>query len=131
MKNGGDEMVVVRLDEVKGIWTSSPHHRELRVLLSPYLQDVSEDLAIGVVMIPPGESGEPHTHETGQEVWYGLAGKGRLRIGDEEAELLPDTIVVAPAGIEHQIFNDGDELLKSIFIFTPAGPEKRLIPTGE
>jgi mannose-6-phosphate isomerase-like protein (cupin superfamily) len=121
-------MIVIRADEVKGIWTKDPHHRELKVLLSPFLQDVSKDLAIGMVTIPPGEKGDPHTHHVEQEVWYGLAGRGVLRIGDKEAELGPDTIVVAPSGIEHQILNPGKETMRALFIFTPAGPEKSHIP---
>ncbi len=121
-------MIVVRADEVKGIWTKAPHHRELKVLLSPFLQDVSKDLSIGMVTIPPGEKGDPHIHHAEQEVWYGLEGKGVLRIGDQDVELAPNTIVVAPTGVEHQILNPGEDTMKALFMFSPAGPEKSHIP---
>jgi mannose-6-phosphate isomerase-like protein (cupin superfamily) len=98
------------------------------VLLSPALQDVSDKLSIGMVILPPGASGDPHTHEDCQETWYVISGKGKLRIGDEEIMLVPDTLVVAPQGVEHQIFGDSQETLKALFIFSPAGPEEEHLP---
>ena len=47
-----------------------------------------------------------------------------LKIGDEQIMLVPDTVVVAPMGVEHQIFGDSTETLKALFIFSPAGPEE-------
>jgi len=63
-----------------------------------------------------------------QEVWYVVSGSGIIRVGDEEAQLRPDTIVVAPPGVEHQLTNDGTEDLKAIWLFTPAGPEMNYMP---
>ena len=121
-------MIVIYADQVEGRWSPPPHQRELKVLLSPALQDVSNKLSIGMVVLPPGASGDPHTHEDSQETWYVISGKGKLRIGDEEIMLVPDTVVVAPQGIEHQIFGDNQETLKALFIFSPAGPEEEHLP---
>lgn len=117
-------MIIVNAEKVKGRWSPPPHQRELKVLLSPAIQDVSKDLSIGMVILPPGESGDPHTHGDSQEAWYVISGTGKLIIGDEIAELTPDTVVVAPQGVEHQILNDGEEPLKALFLFSPAGPEE-------
>jgi len=81
-----------------------------------------------MVILPPGFTSSPHVHATEQEVWYIISGSGRVRIGDEEAELRPDTIAVAPPGVEHQLINDGTEDLKAIWLFTPAGPEMNYMP---
>jgi len=121
-------MIVIRAEEVKGWMSPPPHHRELKILLSPVLQGVSKDLSMGVVIIPPGESGDPHIHEGSQEAWYVISGRGKLRVGSEETELAPDMVVVAPAKIEHQIINDGEEPLKALFLFSPAGPEENYFP---
>lgn len=121
-------MIVIRAAEVEGCWTPPPHHRQLKVLLSPSLQEVSKDLSIGMVVLPPGEAGHPHRHGKEQETWYVISGQGRLRVGSEEAELGPDTVVVAPPGEEHQILNTGKEPLKALFLFTPAGPEEEYFP---
>ena len=121
-------MIIVRAGDVKGWVSPSPHQRTLKVLLSPSLQDVAQGLAMGMVMLPPGQTSPPHSHEREQEVWYVVSGKGRIRIGREEAELRPDTIVVSPPGVKHQLTNDGPEELKAIWLFTPAGPETSYLP---
>lgn len=124
-------MIVIQSNQVRGYWTEEPHYRELKVLLSPSLQDVSGHLSIGMVTLPPGQSGNPHTHQSEQEVWYGLEGTCVLKVGSEEAELKAGTIIVAPVGVEHQILNRNDETARALFLFSPAGPEVPYIPISE
>lgn len=121
-------ITVVHADEIAGWRTPPPHARTLKVLLSPSRQPVSAGLGIGMVILPPGETSTPHTHDSEQEVWYVISGSGLVRVGQETARLRPDTIVVAPAGVEHQLSNDGDTDLKAIWLFTPAGPELQYLP---
>ncbi len=68
----------------------------------------------------------PHFHETEQEAWYVIAGRGQIRVGDKQVEVEPGTVVVSPPQVEHQITNPGPEVLKALFIFSPAGPEEAL-----
>ncbi len=121
-------MVIVYADQVPGWVNPPPHERTLKVLLSPSFQPITQGLAMGMVILPPGRTSSAHSHETEQEVWYVISGRGRVRIGDEEAEIRSDTIVVAPAGITHQLTSEGDEALKAIWMFTPAGPEVNYLP---
>jgi mannose-6-phosphate isomerase-like protein (cupin superfamily) len=121
-------MIVVHAQDVKGWVSPPPHQRTLKVLLSPSLQDVAQGVGMGMVILPPGLTSPPHLHETEQEVWYVVSGTGRIRVGREEAEVGPDTIVVSPPGVEHQVINDGLETLKAIWLFTPAGPEVSYLP---
>jgi mannose-6-phosphate isomerase-like protein (cupin superfamily) len=120
-------MTVIYANQVDGWWSPPPHQRELKVLLSPVLQNISSSLSLGTVLLPPGASGDAHIHEDSQETWFVISGRGKLKIGDEEIALIPDTVAVAPQGIEHQIFNDSDEPLKVIFMFSPAGPEEQYL----
>ena len=120
-------VIAIHLNEVKPFQTSAPHQRELKVLLSPKVHGTSPHLSIGLVTIPPGESGNSHFHTAEQETWYVLSGFGKLIVGDERVELEPDMVVVAPVGVTHQIINDGNEILKALFIFSPAGPEEEFI----
>jgi mannose-6-phosphate isomerase-like protein (cupin superfamily) len=124
-------MIIIHADEVEGWVTPPPYHRTLKVLLSPTLHGTARELGMGMVILPPGQNSSPHRHETEQEVWYVVSGTGKARIGDEWAELRPDTIVVAPAGVEHQLFTDGEEDLKAIWLFSPAGPETQYLPPTE
>lgn len=116
-------MYVINTNDVEGVRTPPPHNRLLKVLLSPDRAGTSDLISLGMVILPPGESGDPHRHPTEQETWFVIAGTGKLKIGDEVAELAENTVVVAPAGVEHQIINDGEQDLKALFIFSPAGPE--------
>ena len=124
-------MVIVYADQVTGWVNPPPHERTLKVLLSPSFQSITQALGMGMVILPPGRTSSAHSHQTEQEVWYVISGRGRVRIGDEEAEIRPDTVVVAPPGIAHQLISDGDEDLKAIWIFTPAGPEVNYLPPEE
>ena len=120
-------MVVVRINEIKSCWSLPPHRRELKVLLSPKRHRTSPDIGMGMVTIPPGESGNSHFHEIEQETWFIVSGRGKLTIGKEVVDLEPNMVVVAPEGVPHQIVNDGGEELKALFIFTPAGPEEEFL----
>jgi mannose-6-phosphate isomerase-like protein (cupin superfamily) len=124
-------MVIVYADGISGWVNPPPHERTLKVLLSPNFQPITQGLGMGMVILPAGRSSSAHTHETEQEVWYVVSGWGRVRIGDEEAEIRPDTVVVAPPGLAHQLINDGEDDLKAIWLFTPAGPEVNYLPPQE
>jgi len=115
---------MTHVKEVTSYWSKPPHHRELKVLLSPKIHGTSKMLGMGMVTIPPGESGNTHSHDIEQETWFIVSGRGKLSIGDETVELEPNMVGVAPAGVPHQIINDGSDELKALFIFTPAGPEE-------
>jgi len=120
-------MIIVKAKDVQPFWSKPPHHRELKVLLSPKIHKTSPNLGLGMVIIPPGESGNAHSHSHEQETWYIISGKGKLFIGEDSVILEPEMVVVAPSGVNHQIVNDGTEPLKALFIFSPAGPEEKFI----
>ena len=86
---------------------------------------------MGMVILPPGQTSSAHSHQAEQEVWYVISGQGSVRIGADQVAIRPDTVVVAPPGVSHQLVNDGDEDLKAIWIFTPAGPEADYLPPEE
>ena len=44
---------------------------------------------------------EPHYHERTAEIYYILAGWGRMRVGDEVFEVEPGTAIYIPAGKVH------------------------------
>ncbi len=120
-------MRAIKLKDISPFWSSPPHHRKLSVLISPKLGNSSDNLGLGIVEIPPGESGNVHAHADEQESWYIISGHGRIIIGDEVIELEPDMAITAQKNLPHQIINDSDEFLKAIFIFSPAGPEQEFI----
>jgi mannose-6-phosphate isomerase-like protein (cupin superfamily) len=79
--------------------------------------------AAGMHIMEPGGMNQMHVHEKQQEAMYFYSGRGIARVGDEEFEIVPESFLLAPAGVPHQICNTGDEPLKFVWIYCPPLPE--------
>jgi mannose-6-phosphate isomerase-like protein (cupin superfamily) len=55
--------------------------------------------------VPPGAATAEHRHRTTEELYYFTAGRGRMRLGDEEAEVSAGDCVVIPPGTNHKLWN--------------------------
>lgn len=119
-------MIAVKSWEVKGYTADQPFHRTLKCLLSPKLQPI-HNLGVGMVILPPGVKSNPHSHVREEETWYIISGRGEIVVGDERVAVEPEMLVVAPPGKTHQVVNTGDESLKALWVFAPAGPEEEHI----
>jgi len=73
-------MIIAKSSEAKGFLTPSPHRRELKVLISPSVQADVEGLAVGMTILPPGESSSFHAHERECETWIIVSGRGEVRV---------------------------------------------------
>ncbi|MCX5916850.1 MAG: cupin domain-containing protein [Deltaproteobacteria bacterium] len=120
-------MIIARPSEAKGYLTPPPHPRELKVLLSPSLQEDVEGLAIGMTILPPGESSSFHSHGREHETWIIVSGEGEVRVGDESQGVEPETVIFLKPQIPHQIKNTGRIPLRMFWIYTPAGGEKSIL----
>jgi quercetin dioxygenase-like cupin family protein len=100
--------------------------RSFRVLVSPAVGCRQMTQFTGV--IPSGRAPlHAHPHE---EAVYILAGSGRLWIEENPAgELRPGSVVFFPIGVRHTLENTGQENLRVLGAFSPAGsPEAKLPP---
>lgn len=74
----------------------------------------------------PGQVARAVAHRTVEEVWYFLAGKGRMwrRLGETEeiTEVAPGLSVAIPLGARFQLRNDGDGPLTAVAITMPPWP---------
>jgi len=120
-------MIIARSNEAKGFVTPAPHKRELKVLISPSLQEDVEGLAVGMTILPPGESSSFHSHEAECETWIVVAGHGEVRVGNERQPVGPETVVFLKPNIKHQITNTGQSPLRMFWIYTPPGGEKSIL----
>ena len=107
--------------------TPAPHERELKVLISPSLQEGVEGLAVGMTILPPGQSSSFHSHDVECETWIIVSGKGEVRVGDEREPVGPESVIFLPRNIKHQIINTGQETLRMFWIYTPPGGEKSVL----
>src|SRR5947209_11248537 len=75
-------------------------------------------MSAGVYAIPAGgtDPQQPHTED---EMYFVVSGRGRIRVGDEDAEVGPGTAVYVDAGVEHR-FHTIAEDLTVLVVFSPA-----------
>jgi quercetin dioxygenase-like cupin family protein len=66
-----------------------------------------------------GQSQSPHTHAHEDKVYYVLDGRGVFTVGDEERELGPGEIALAPAGQSHGVANRSQQRLVTLVFVTP------------
>jgi quercetin dioxygenase-like cupin family protein len=72
--------------------------------------------------VSPGQSQKPHRHEDQDKVYYVLEGAGRFALAGQEERLVAGDALVAPAGVEHGLVNDGTEPLLVLVVVTPPPP---------
>ena len=72
--------------------------------------------------VAPGQSQKAHTHDDQDKIYVVLEGRGRVRVGDAEDTLGPGEAVIAPAGVEHGLVNDGPASLLMLVVVTPPPP---------
>lgn len=85
----------------------------------PYLEFLTvPDLSVGLYVLAPGEPDlqQPHTED---EVYYVLAGAGRITVGGEVRDVVEGSIVFVAAGLPHR-FHDITAELRLLVAFGPA-----------
>ena len=76
------------------------------------------DLSAGLYVLEAGvaDSQQPHAED---EVYVVMHGRCRFRVGTEEQEVQPGTVLFVPAHVEHRFF-DLRERLEALVFFGPA-----------
>jgi mannose-6-phosphate isomerase-like protein (cupin superfamily) len=78
---------------------------------------------------PGGETAE-HYHPRSEELYYFVAGSGRMRLGEDETEVGRGDCVVIPPGTAHKLWNPGDESLVLLCCCAPAYSDADTVMTG-
>jgi len=106
---------------------SATASRQFSIGLDPEVGCRSVTQFVG--FIPPGRAPD-HFHRY-DEVLYVLDGEGRLHIDGEEEWLGPGSCVHLPARLVHCLENTGDEEMRVLGVFRPAGsPAEAYYPDG-
>jgi uncharacterized cupin superfamily protein len=84
-------------------------------------------LGCSLTEVAPGRTGYPfHSHRVNDELFYILAGRGELRLGDLRHPVAAGDVVGCPAGgpgTAHQLVNTGNEPLRYLAISSELDPE--------
>ncbi|MFL5862523.1 MAG: cupin domain-containing protein [Solirubrobacteraceae bacterium] len=78
---------------------------------------------------PGGETAE-HFHPRTEELYYFVAGEGRMRLDDDEAPVTSGDCVVIPPGTPHKLWNTGDSALVLLCCCAPAYSDDDTVMTG-
>ena len=86
-------------------------------------KDEGASFGAGICHLPPHSSNQRHAHDNADEIIYVLKGTLRFWFPDQEHILKAPEAIYIPRNVEHQIFNDTDQVATHTFTFTPPGPE--------
>jgi mannose-6-phosphate isomerase-like protein (cupin superfamily) len=93
---------------------------ELRELLHPDHDGQAVGYSLAHAVIPPGERSIRHHLEGASEVYYLLAGAGRMHIGDEVRDVKAGDALLIPPGAIQFLENTGAGPLSFLAIVEPA-----------
>jgi mannose-6-phosphate isomerase-like protein (cupin superfamily) len=81
----------------------------IRELAGPTAESVaSAHQSLAEARLGPGSETAEHYHPRSEELYYFVSGRGRMRLGDDEAEVAAGDCVVIEPGTPHKLFNDDD-----------------------
>jgi quercetin dioxygenase-like cupin family protein len=69
--------------------------------------------------VAPGQSQKPHTHADQDKIYFVLEGAGRFSLAGKDERVAAGEALVAPAGVEHGLVNDGADPLLVLVVVTP------------
>lgn len=117
---------VFSLADARGLNLGAPGGpRTMYLLLEPATTG-SNALAMGVEDFPPGGHTPDGVHPSSDEVFFVISGSGEAIVAGEKQTIGPGDAVWIPRGVRHQIRNPGPGVLRTTWIFVPAGPEATL-----
>ena len=91
--------------------------RESGALYSEFLNVPS--MRLGIYELPAG-SDDPQRPHAQDEMYYAIAGRAQIRIGDEDAPIERGSVIFVEAGVPHR-FHTITEDLTLLVAFAPGG----------
>ncbi len=98
----------------------APDGSEVRILCS------TDRGSMAQFSLPPGAVSRPVAHRSVEEIWYFVAGRGRMwRCLDNHEEIIdvsPGISITIPVGTRFQFRCDGEESLAAVAVTMPPWP---------
>lgn len=80
--------------------------------------------------IIPGRKARIHKHLDNDELVFISKGAGRFTLDEEIVEVKTGTVIFVPRGVWHGLENTGNENIRMVFQYSPAGFEEYFIENG-
>lgn len=123
-------MVKFNLEEKEGTFIGEGiTRREVKLFSSPNSPIATEDFALGMTIIDPGQEHEIHEHECNSEIQVIYEGQGIMKSGEQRIPIEKGQIIGLDTLEPHGFINTGKTPLKILWIYYPPGlaEEKFLI----
>jgi mannose-6-phosphate isomerase-like protein (cupin superfamily) len=101
----------------------------IRELAGPAWSTV-ERQSLAEATVDPGAETAEHFHPHTEEIYYFVAGAGRMRLGEQEGVIAAGDCVVVPPGVPHKLWNTGGEALVLLCCCVPAYSDDDTVMTG-
>lgn len=79
----------------------------------------TERMFTDIYCLEPGQEQKRHAHYGADKIYLVIEGTGRFHIGDDERDLGPNEIVMAPADVEHGVRNESQGRLVVLVFMAP------------
>ncbi|VVB69461.1 Cupin domain protein [uncultured archaeon] len=107
----------MRVVEVKDVQSKpNPHGVDARSISD------TDSAQVVHITLQPGEALKKHITPV-DVLFYVLEGRGTVEIGEERAEVGPDTLIESPAKIPHRWMNESQALVRILVVKTPRPKE--------
>jgi mannose-6-phosphate isomerase-like protein (cupin superfamily) len=91
---------------------------------------VARHQSLAEATLPPGGETAEHHHPRAEELYYFVSGAGRMRLGDDEADIRSgDCVVIAP-GTLHKLWNPGPGPLVLLCCCSPPYSDDDTVMSG-
>jgi mannose-6-phosphate isomerase-like protein (cupin superfamily) len=109
-------MEIHQIDRVVAFTTKDGS--EIRELLA-HRNSCIRNQSLAEARVAPGQRTTPHYHVKTEEIYYILAGRGLMRIGDDEQHVVAGDAIAIPPGQVHTILNTGEGVLTFLCCCAP------------
>lgn len=94
-----------------------------RIVVAPTQTD--GQLVAFAVDMPPGVHVNAHTHHDAEQVHVVVSGILTCRVGLERFTVGTGGTVCLPRGVEHELWNETDDVVRMVDLYTPPGIEEQ------
>lgn len=112
-------MKIVDLDKTDG--KTFPARRLTKNIVGGSSDIQAENFSLGFVTLEPKGGQVPWHNHPQEEIYMILEGTGEICLGEEKQEITGGQTVYIPSNQFHQLTNVGDEPLKFVYCYGPAG----------